>query len=77
MLTTDRVWSQLLGSIGNMRSVFSSNDTIAARLKKYELQLTGPAVEKTGWNVAHSDGLLQSQLRAMLITTAGADGHEA
>ena len=77
MLTIRSVWSQLLSSIQHMRSVFSPSDAITTRLKKYALQLTGPAVEKIGWEPHSNEGLLFSQLRAMLITAAGADGHES
>jgi hypothetical protein len=40
------VWSQILGSLGTVKSVFSDEPTIRDGLKKFTLELISPAVEK-------------------------------
>ena len=70
------VWSQVLGSIGTVKSVFSENEEIAEGLKKFTLKLISPAVERIGWESSPDDDFLTSQLRSLLITTAGLNGHE-
>ena len=70
------VWSQVIASLGNIRSIFADNDAVAAGLKAFTLRLVGPAVEKIGWEFALSENFLTGQLRALLISTAGNAGHE-
>jgi hypothetical protein len=71
------VWSQILGSIGTVKSVFSEDEDISASLRKFTLKLIEPAVEKIGWEPSSSDDFLATQLRSLLITTAGLNGHES
>ena len=42
------VWSQILGSLGTVKSVFSNDAVISDGLKKFTLDLISPAVEKIG-----------------------------
>ncbi|KAF4628180.1 hypothetical protein G7Y89_g9972 [Cudoniella acicularis] len=70
------VWSQILGSLGTVKSVFSENAAVSNGLKKFTLKLVTPAVEKIGWESSSSDDFLTSQLRSLLILTAGLNGHE-
>jgi len=70
------VWSQILGSLGTVKAVFSDDEAIAAALKKFTLKLISPAVSKIGWESSQSDDFLTSQLRAALIISAGMNGHE-
>ena len=69
------VWSQVLTSLGNIRSVFADNEKVADGLKKFTLKLVAPAAEKIGWEFKNKD-FLQGQMRALLITAAGGAGHE-
>jgi hypothetical protein len=69
------VWSQILGSLGTVKSIFAENAEISEGLKKFTLKLVSPAVEKVGWDSYPSDDFLTSQLRALLILTAGLNGH--
>jgi len=71
------VWSQLLTSLGNIRSIFSSSASISAALKTYTLKLVTPAVEALGWDFTESEDFLTVQLRAQLILAAGLAGHES
>jgi hypothetical protein len=70
------VWSQVLSALGTVKSVFSEHSEVSESLKKFTLKLISPAVEKIGWESFPSDDFLTSQLRALLILTAGLSGHE-
>ncbi|CAG8957503.1 hypothetical protein HYFRA_00011485 [Hymenoscyphus fraxineus] len=70
------VWSQILGSLATVKSVFSENTEIADGLKKFTLKLITPAVEKIGYETGPNDDFLTSQLRSLLVLTAGLSGHE-
>lgn len=74
--TNHLVWSQVLGSIGTVKAVFSEEETISDALKKFTLKLVTPAVEKIGWESSPKDDFLTTQLRALLILTAGLNGHD-
>jgi aminopeptidase N len=41
-------WSQVLGSLGTVKSVFSGDEAISEGLRKFTLELITPAVEKIG-----------------------------
>lgn len=73
----DSVWSQIASSLGNLRSVFSTNEGMATALKNYVRKLVTPAVEKIGWEFKPEDDYLTFQLRHLLISMAGNSGHEA
>jgi len=70
------VWSQILSSLATVKSVFYENSGIVEGLKKFILKLITPAVTKIGWESSSSDDFLTSQLRSLLISTAGANGHK-
>jgi aminopeptidase N len=71
------VWSQILSTLAHVKSIFSEDSQIADGLRKFTLKLVGPAVEKIGWEFASEEELLTGQLRSLLISNAGASGHEA
>ncbi|KAH8656940.1 aminopeptidase-like protein [Tricladium varicosporioides] len=71
------VWSQVLGSLGTVKSVFSENTAVSDGLKNFTLKLISPATEKIGWETSTSDDFLTGQLRSLLILTAGLNGHES
>ncbi len=70
------VWSQILGSLGTVKSVFADETAIADGLKKFNLKLISPAVEKIGWEASPNEDFLTTQLRALLLLSAGINGHE-
>jgi hypothetical protein len=70
------VWSQILSSLGTVKSVFSENTEISNALKKFTIKLITPAVEKIGWETLPDDDFLTTQTRSLLIITAGLNGHE-
>lgn len=70
------VWSQILGSLRTVKSVFAENEEISEGLKKFTLKLITPAVEKIGWAASPDDDFLTTQMRALLISTAGLNGYE-
>lgn len=70
------VWSQIISSLGNIRSVFADNKTLEGGLKTFALRLVTPATEEIGWDFAPNENFLTGQMRALLISTAGNAGHE-
>lgn len=71
------VWAEVIEQLGKLRSVFSeASPEIKENLKKFTLQLVSPAVTKIGWEFAKDEDFLTSRLRALLISAAGAAGHE-
>ncbi|KAI9716983.1 MAG: hypothetical protein M1828_007497 [Chrysothrix sp. TS-e1954] len=71
------VWSQITSSLGTVRSVFSDNEKISKGLKNFTLKLVTSATDKLGWDFPPNEDYLTSQLRALLIGTAGMAGHES
>ncbi|GCB19566.1 alanine/arginine aminopeptidase [Aspergillus awamori] len=69
------VWSQISSTIANLRSVFALNESVAAGLKKFALELSSPAANKIGWEFSSEDDYLTIQLRKLLIGMAGRAGH--
>lgn len=70
------VWSEVLSSLGKIRSIFSSDEQASQGLRNYTLKLVTAATDKIGWEFGPSDDYLTGQLRALLLTTAGLVGHE-
>ncbi|KAG0648183.1 Aminopeptidase [Hyphodiscus hymeniophilus] len=70
------VWSQILGSLDTVKSVFSDDEAIATGLRKFTLELTSPAVKRIGWDSSPDDDFLTSQLRSLLLMSAGLNGHK-
>lgn len=71
------VWSETLSSLGKIRSIFSTDEQVAAGLRNYTLKLVSAATDEIGWQFALSDDYLTGQLRALLLSTAGQVGHES
>ena len=72
-----RVWSQIIITIMNLRSIFAADDAIEAGLKNFTLKLVTPTVEKLGWDFASNEDFLTGQLRALIISAAAWSGHQA
>jgi aminopeptidase N len=70
------VWSQVLNSLGTVKSIFSEDTAISDGLKTFTLKLISSAVEKIGWEFAPNEDFLTGQLRALLILLAGINGHK-
>lgn len=70
------VWSGLLSSLGNVRSIFAEDPTVAKGLRAFTLKLISPNVDRLGWEFAPNEDLLTGQLRALVIQSAGLAGHE-
>ncbi|KAI9846194.1 MAG: hypothetical protein M1837_004308 [Sclerophora amabilis] len=69
------VWSQILSSLANIRSIFSDNSQIADGLKAFTLKLINSITAELGWEFPSEEDFLTGQLRSLLILTAGGDGH--
>ena len=70
------VWSQILGSLSTVKSVFAEDTEITEGLKKFTLKLISLAVEKIGWESSADEDFLTGQLRSLLILSAGLSSHE-
>jgi aminopeptidase N len=70
------VWSQILMSLGSVRSVFSDVEDVSKGLRNFTLKLVSPAADKVGWKFNDGEDYLTGQLRALLIAVAGLAGHE-
>lgn len=70
------VWSEVLSSLGKIRSIFSSDAEVSNGLRQYTLKLVTLATNNIGWEFTSSDDYLRGQLRALLISAAGLAGHE-
>ena len=75
-LIMNSVWTQIISSLENIRSIFGDNKALATGLQVFTARLVTPATEKIGWDFAPSEDYLTGQLRALLISTAGSAGHE-
>lgn len=71
------VWSQILGSLALVKSIFSEEQAIVDGLKSFILKLIDSAVAMVGWEPRPNENLRTSQLRSLLIATAGMNGHQA
>jgi len=70
------VWSQIIISLANVKSIFADNKSLVSGLEAFALRLIAPATEMIGWDYGASEDYLKGQLRALLIRTAGAVGHK-
>lgn len=68
-------WSSVMTALSRVRSVFS-DDRTSDGLTTFTLELITPAVERIGWKFNPEEDLLQGQLRALLIESAGLAGHQ-
>ncbi|KAL8735688.1 MAG: hypothetical protein Q9181_002751 [Wetmoreana brouardii] len=71
------VWTQMIASLSNIRSVFAENKAVAEGLRGFMLRLVSPATENIGWDSKANEDFLTGQLRSLLIGTAGSAGHAA
>lgn len=76
LIDTLSVWSQIVSSLANIRSVFADNEKISTALKTYTFRLVSTTTEKVGWDFEPNEDFLTGQLRALLINTAGGAGHQ-
>jgi aminopeptidase N len=70
------VWSQILTSLGTVKSVFGEDEQIATALQAFTLKLITPAVKKLGWKFTEGEDYLTGQLRSLLIHSAGLNGDQ-
>jgi len=71
-----QVWNQISMALGDIRSIFSDIEDVREGLKAFTRTLVTPAVERIGWEYHDSEDFLTSQLRSLLISSAGLAGHE-
>ncbi|KAF7561600.1 hypothetical protein G7046_g2545 [Stylonectria norvegica] len=71
------VWSQVLDSIGSVKSVFAEDAAIKKGLENFTLKLIDAKVKELGWDFPEGEDYLTNQLRRDLIGVAVASGHPA
>ncbi|KAN0079201.1 Peptidase family M1 domain containing protein [Elaphomyces granulatus] len=71
------VWSQISSSLANIRSVFTTDESTTAGLKRFTLKLSSRAAESIGWEPKPDEDYLTGQLRRLLIGMAGNAGHSS
>ncbi|KAL2350438.1 peptidase family M1-domain-containing protein [Cryomyces antarcticus] len=70
------VWSQIISSLGTIRSIFADDPEVTKGLRAFTQQLVTQATDKVGWEFATEEDYLTGQLRALLVSTAGLAGHQ-
>lgn len=71
------VWSEVLSTLGKIRSTFAADAKVAEGLRVFTLKLVTAATDKIGWEFSAGEDYLTGQLRALLLQSAGLAGHEA
>ncbi|PNY27511.1 Aminopeptidase 2, mitochondrial [Tolypocladium capitatum] len=69
------VWTQILDSIGSVKSVFAEDKEIKKGMENFALKLISNKVKEVGWEFADGEGYLTGILRKQLIGVAAASGH--
>lgn len=69
------VWSEIISSLGTVRSVFASDERVSTALRAFTLKLVTPAAEKLGWEFAEGEDYLTGGMRTLLLGAAGGAGH--
>jgi aminopeptidase N len=69
------VWSQVLDSIGSVKSVFGEDEQLRQGLNKFVVKLIGDKVKEIGWEFTEGEDYLVGILRKTLIGSAIASGH--
>ncbi|KEY70322.1 hypothetical protein S7711_06798 [Stachybotrys chartarum IBT 7711] len=73
--THSLVWSQILDSIGSVKSVFAEDETIKKGLENFTIKLISEKVKEVGWDFPEGEDYLTGILRKQLIGTAIASKH--
>jgi len=73
--THSLVWSQILDTIGSIKSVFGEDEQLKKGLDNFALKLVEQKVKEIGWDFPEGEDYLVGILRKSLIGTAVASGH--
>ncbi|KAF9966828.1 hypothetical protein BGZ73_000832, partial [Actinomortierella ambigua] len=71
------VWELLAGRVGEIASLFTSDDSVTAGIKAFQCQLVDRMVAKLGWEFPEGEHYLQTRLRTVILRSAGRAGHPA
>ncbi|OAQ69696.1 aminopeptidase 2 [Pochonia chlamydosporia 170] len=69
------VWTQVLDSIGSVKSVFGEDEDIKKGLENFVVKLLSDKVTEIGWDGAEDEEYLTTMLRKRIILAAVANGH--
>lgn len=71
------VWSQLIGSVANVISIFSTEPSVRAPLQAFIIKLISPAISRLDTTPRDGESYSNSQLRSLLFLTGCTMGHQA
>ena len=72
-----RVWMEVIGGINLLRSVwFEESEQVQKKLAQLQLELIKPTLNRLGWNDKDGESYSDTQLRSLVIGTAGLIGHD-
>ncbi|OPB39679.1 Aminopeptidase N [Trichoderma guizhouense] len=69
------VWSQILGCLGDLKSVFGEDKEIKKGLQNFAVKLIDEKVKEVGWEFPEGEDYLAGILRKDLISSAVANNH--
>ncbi|CAG9938791.1 unnamed protein product [Clonostachys rosea f. rosea IK726] len=69
------VWSQVLDSVGSVKSVFGEDEDLKKGLSNFVVKLIDAKVKEIGWEAREGEDYLVGILRKSLISSAVASGH--
>lgn len=68
------VWQTLITALGKVQSIFSKDVALAQGLDNLLHGIISPMVAKLGWEPSPNEEYLTTQLRSLLVLTAGRSG---
>ncbi|KAF9157238.1 hypothetical protein DFQ26_008950 [Actinomortierella ambigua] len=71
------VWELLAGRVGEIASIFTSDEYVTEGIKAFQRNLVDRMVAKLGWEFPEGEHYLQSRLRTVILRSAGRAGHSA
>lgn len=75
--TSFYVWQAIMTAIEKVQSIFAPDAAISNGLKAFVLKLIDPMVDNLGWEAKAQENFTTTQLRSLLLQTAGKNGHKA
>lgn len=74
--TSFYVWQAIMTAIEKVQSIFAPDAAITSGLKAFVLKLITTMVDKLGWEAKAHETFTTTQLRSLLLQTAGKNGHK-
>ncbi|HSH31181.1 MAG TPA: M1 family aminopeptidase [Candidatus Saccharimonadales bacterium] len=71
------VWISLLSGLGGFLSITAEHEDLHRQLEQFGLWLTGPTLQRLGWQTQNQESHFDQLLRPVIIRSAGRFGDEA